>query len=75
MRCICPLIREKRDMEMKYEVMELPFKFHQFDELSKKQADRFYKWYVGQISHRIDVLKNMYISKKRISRLIFHLNP
>lgn len=68
MRCICPLIREKRDMEMKYEVMELPFKLHHFDELSKKQADRFYKWYVGQISHRIDVLKKyVHIEEKEIA--------
>lgn len=53
---------------MKYEVMELPFKFHQFDELSKKQADSFYKWYVGQISHRIDVLKKyVHIEEKEIA--------
>lgn len=58
---------------MKYEIMELPFKFHQFDELSKKQADIFYKWYVGQISHRIDVLKKYVHSE--VKEIAFDFSP
>lgn len=58
---------------MKYEIMELPFKFHQFDELSKKQADIFYKWYVGQISHRIDVLKKYVHSEEK--EIAFDFSP
>ncbi|MDE7431316.1 MAG: hypothetical protein K2N34_05305 [Lachnospiraceae bacterium] len=58
---------------MKYEVMVLPFKFNRFDELSKKQADNFFKWYVGQISHRIDVLKK-YVDKEG-KEITFDFSP
>lgn len=60
---------------MKYEVMELPFQFHRFDELSKKQADYFFKWYVGQMSHRIDVLKKYVHNEEKEIAFDFHPNP
>ena len=43
---------------MMYEAMGLPFKFNNFDELSKKQTENFFQWYIGQIGHRMDVLRN-----------------
>lgn len=48
---------------MMYEAMGLPFKFSSFDELSKKQTENFFQWYIGQIGHRMDVLRNCIISE------------
>lgn len=42
---------------MRYQAIVLPFAFHNFDELNKKQAEKFFQWYTGQISNRIDILK------------------
>lgn len=42
---------------MRYQTIVLPFAFHNFDELNKKQAEKFFQWYTGQINNRIDILK------------------
>lgn len=48
---------------MMYEAMVLPFKFNNFDELSKKQTENFFQWYIRQIGHRMDVLRNYITSE------------
>ncbi len=42
---------------MDYEMMAPPFEHIGFKDLNKKEAAKYFEWYISQISHRIDVLK------------------
>lgn len=41
---------------MEYELMTPPFNPYSFDEMNKKQAGDYFKWFVAQIDHRIEVI-------------------
>lgn len=42
---------------MNYEFMGTPFEFDEFENLSRKEARAYFKWYVGQIDSRMEILK------------------
>lgn len=42
---------------MNYEFMGTPFEFEKFEDLSRKEARAYFKWYVGQIDSRMEILK------------------
>lgn len=40
---------------MKYEPMVSPFNYDDFTTLKKKQAEEYFQWYIGEISHRLEI--------------------
>ncbi len=45
---------------MNYELMAPPFEIKEFYEMNKKEAKEHFEWYISEIPHRIEILKNIY---------------
>lgn len=45
---------------MEYPLMETPFEVKPFDEMTKKEAQQHFEWYIGQIEDRIRLLRSAY---------------
>lgn len=58
---------------MKYEMMVPPFEYNGFESLKKKEANKYFEWYIGQVEHRIEVLKN-YIDNEG-EKVVFDYSP
>lgn len=58
---------------MEYEMMISPFEYVEFKELKKKEAQAYFEWYIGQIEHRIQVLKNYVLSEG--ADIVFDYSP
>lgn len=45
---------------MEYIFLQPPFKIKPFKDMTKKDAQKHFEWYVGDIKNRIEILKNAY---------------
>lgn len=59
---------------MEYDYLVSSFDFDSFDNISKKQADEYFRWYVSQSETRIDLLK-MFIDENHSGGVNFDYSP
>lgn len=45
---------------MEYSLMQPPFEIKPFKEMTKKETQKHYEWYIGNISNRIEMLRNAF---------------
>lgn len=47
---------------MEYEMMIPPFSHCEFSEMTKKEAQLYFEWFVSQVGHRISILNNYIVN-------------
>lgn len=59
---------------MEYNYLVSPFDFDSFDNINKKQADEYFRWYISQSETRIDLLK-MFIDENHSGGIVLDNSP
>ena len=59
---------------LKYEFMEYPDLLKDFDKMKKKEAEKYFNWYINEINNRILYLKT-YMQKDIEGESIFDYTP
>ena len=58
---------------MEYDMMTCPFEYDSFKNLRKKEAEKYFNWYVNQIEYRITALKEAVLQDRRKIALNYSL--
>ena len=58
---------------MEYDMMTCPFEYDSFKNLRKKEAEKYFNWYVSQIEYRITALKEAVLQDRRKIALNYSL--
>lgn len=56
---------------MNYEMMVYPFEVKPFNEMKKKEARRYFEWYIGEIPLRLKMLEDKLVEDGVITELTF----